>query len=168
MKTGIVYGSTTGNTETVARQIGGLMAGSTVHEVETVATADYENYDLLLLGTSTWGLGDLQDDWSASLQNLSEANLKGKKVALFGLGDQALFADTFVDGIRPIHDAAEAAGATIIGKWSTAGYDHAASAAVEGDQFLGLALDFENQSHLTAGRIEAWIRQVSEEAEGHL
>jgi len=57
-----------------------------------------------------------------------------------------------------------AAGATIIGKWPDKGYDYSASAAVEGDYFLGLPLDVENQDQLTEQRLEAWVSLLQEEA----
>ena len=60
------------------------------------ATADDFAADLVVLGTSTWGVGDLQDDWAAQLSKLQAADLSGRKVALFGEGDQTGFGDRFV------------------------------------------------------------------------
>lgn len=164
MKTGIFYGSSTGNTENAAALICALIGGSQMMPVDTTTRADFEACDLLLLGTSTWGQGDLQDDWSDSLDSLRAANLQGKKVALFGLGDQSSFPYTFVDGIKVLHDTAIEAGATVVGKWPEAGYDHMASAALDGDHFVGLPLDQENQAELTEERIQIWVDQVLREA----
>ncbi|SDZ78086.1 flavodoxin I [Desulfuromusa kysingii] len=164
MKVGIFYGSTTGNTENVANEICGMISGSQVAPIDGAEKADLESCDLLFFGASTWGLGELQDDWADALTMLRSANLKGKKVALFGLGDQETYSGTFVDGIKDIHDAAVEAGATIVGKCSSDGYDFQSSEAFVDDQFLGLPLDEENQSEMTGERIKEWVGQVLEES----
>jgi len=163
MKTGIFYGSSTGNTEHVASLICALFEGSQMMPVDTATRADFEANDLLLLGTSTWGFGDLQDDWRDNIESLRTADLKGKQVALFGLGDQSSYPDTFVDGLKELHDTAAEAGATIVGRWPTEGYEHLDSAALDGDCFLGLALDQENQPELTDKRIQVWVEQILRE-----
>ena len=164
MKTGIFYGSTTGNTESAANLICALIGGSQVTPIEDAEKANLESYDLLILGASTWGLGDLQDDWADSLARLSGANLKGKKVALFGLGDQETYPGTFIDGIKDLYDASIEAGATIVGLCSGDGYEFQDSAAFINGQFLGLPLDEENQAELTEERIQLWVDQVLREA----
>ncbi len=164
MKTGIFYGSTTGNTENAANLICEQISGSHAAPIGEMQRANLESCDLLFLGASTWGLGELQDDWVDALSMLSGSNLKGKMVALFGLGDQASYPGTFVDGIRDLHDAAVEAGATVVGLCSAAGYDFQDSTALIGDKFLGLPLDEENQSDLTDERIQTWVEQVIKEA----
>lgn len=163
MKVGIFYGSTTGNTENAASVLCGLIKGSQIAPIDGSQSADLEACDLLFLGASTWGLGDLQDDWADSLEKLRSANLQEKKVALFGLGDQEIYSGTFVDGIKELHDAAIEAGATIVGKCSGVGYDFQDSAAFSDGEFLGLPLDEENQAELTEERIRAWVNQVLNE-----
>ena len=37
--------------------------------------------------TSTWGDGELQDDWYDAIKMIKTADLNGKIVALFGCGD---------------------------------------------------------------------------------
>ncbi|MCK4691279.1 MAG: flavodoxin [Desulfuromonadales bacterium] len=164
MKTGIFYGSTTGNTANAAQQIGALLTGARTIPVKEAVKASFEACGLLILGTSTWGLGDLQDDWSDSLDSLRAADLRGKKVAIFGLGDQVGHPDSFVDAMGTLYEMAVAAGATVVGKWPTDDYDFLASAAVDGDQFLGLPLDEENQAAFTEERIAAWVEQLLAEA----
>lgn len=165
MKIGIFYGSTTGNTENTAVQLCSLISGSHMASIADVVKADLEACDLLVLGTSTWGLGELQDDWNDNLESLRAANLQGKKVALFGLGDQVGYPETFVDGMKELYDTAVGAGATVIGKCSDDGYDYSDSAAVERGQFLGLALDQDNQPELTEERIQIWVDQMLREAD---
>ena len=158
----IVYGSTTGNTEQAAEKIASAIGGTAVN----VAGADASAFraDLLILGTSTWGAGDLQDDWMAVDTLLERADLKDKKVALFGLGDQAGFSDTFADGVGTLLRKVKAKGAQVIGYTSTEGYDFIASTAVEDGKFAGLILDDSNQPDLTDSRIAAWCGQLKKEA----
>ena len=113
------------------------------------------------MGTSTWGFGDLQDDWQTALDGLADLDLNGKKVAYFGTGDQETFPDTFIDGIGIIHEEIEKTGATVIGYTSTDGYSFSGSRAlVDDSQFLGLAIDEVNQSDLTDERVEAWTTEL--------
>ena len=163
MKIGIFYGSTTGHTEQAAQQICQLLPGSTAKPVNDAVKAEFESCNLLILGTSTWGLGDLQDDWIDALDCLRSANLQGKQFALFGLGDQLGYPDTFIDGIKVLYDVASEAGAEPVGSWSDVGYRYEASAAATGEGFLGLALDEDNQPELSEERIQAWVEQLLRE-----
>ena len=161
-KVGIFYGSTTGVTEDIANRIAEKIDGAEVFNIDGNVD-ELENYDVLLLGTSTWGFGDLQDDWQAVLDDLANLNLAGKKVAYFGSGDQGTFSDTFMDGMAIINEEISKTGATVIGNTSTEGYEFNEPRAVEGDEFLGLALDEVNQSDLTDERIDAWVEQIKKE-----
>lgn len=116
MKVSIIYGSTTGNTERVADMIKGHLGD---HEVNVVNVADvkdddYASAELVLLGSSTWGYGELQDDFAVHFDAMSNAQLSGKKVAVFGCGDQDGFADVFCEAVTLISDKAEECGATLV------------------------------------------------------
>ena len=117
-------------------------------------------YDLLILGSSTWGLGDLQDDWEVQINNLKKLDLSGKKVAFFGTGDQASYPDTFVDAMGILYDAADETNASLIGAWPVDGYEHTESLAVRNGKFVGLALDEDNQADLTGERITGWVELI--------
>ena len=93
MKTGIFYGSTTGVTESIAEKAGQLL-GADVMPVSEIDKA--EDYDFVIFATSTWGMGDLQDDWFGAIDILAGKNLTGKKVAFIGVGDQASFRRYFL------------------------------------------------------------------------
>jgi flavodoxin I len=158
-KIGIFYGSTTGVTEEVAGKISSKLDNSSVHNIS--GNFDKINdYDVIIMGASTWGYGDLQDDWLDVLDKLSDLQLSGKKVAYFGTGDQESFSDTFVDGIGIIHEKVKDTGATLIGETSIEGYTFDESKGVENDQFLGLAIDEVNQSDLTDERVEKWTEEI--------
>lgn len=160
MKTVVAYGSSTGNAKRAAEAIQAILGGDLVDVAAAGAADALQAADVLVLGTSTWGAGDLQDDWAALLPTLEAMDWSGKTVALFGLGDQTGWGDTFVDGMGILHETAVRLGATLVGTTSRAGYDFVQSRALVGDQFVGLALDEENQSDKTAERVANWAAGV--------
>ncbi len=157
MKTGIFYGSTTGVTESIAEKAGQLLGADVmpVSEIDKV-----EDYDFVIFATSTWGMGDLQDDWLGAIDILAGKNLAGKKVAFIGVGDQSSFGDTFVDGIGTIYETIKDKGIILVGKTSTEGYSFSNSKAVIDDEFIGLVIDENNQSELTEERLNNWAAKV--------
>lgn len=157
MKTAIFYGSTTGTTEMVAGKVGELLGAEVLSATEIDRV---EEYDFVIFATSTWGMGDLQDDWYEALDKLKTKNLSGKKVGFIGVGDQAGFGDTFVDGIGTIYGEIKDMGINLVGKTSTDGYSFSGSKAVVDDEFVGLVIDENNQSELTDERINAWVEMV--------
>ncbi len=160
-KTAIFYGSTTGNTQAVAESINRYLDNqAAILNVENATVEDLEAYECLFLGTSTWGLGDLQDDWEGFISDLKAANLQGKKVALFGFGDAESYGDTFVDGMGAIYHAIADKGCEVIGKVSVENYLFEASTAVIEAQFVGLPLDEDNESDQTQERISAWLKSM--------
>ena len=64
-KIGIFYGSSTGNAELIADKIQALFGEELVdvHNIDSIEVKDVNSYKYLIFGTSTWGMGDLQDDW---------------------------------------------------------------------------------------------------------
>lgn len=134
MKINVIYGSTTGMTENVANKIAEALGTTAVN----VASADAAAFDadLLVLGSSTWGVGDLQDDWAARLDDV-KGRFAGKKVAVFGLGDSVGFADSYCVAAQTLADVAKDAGATCVGEI--------------------LKLDETNEADQTDARIAAWV-----------
>lgn len=157
----IIYGSTTGNTETAANEIAEALSAHavTVMDVASASSSDLESADLLILGTSTWGYGDLQDDWDANMSLIDDANLSDKKVALFGLGDSGSYCDTFTDGMGILYEAVKAAGAKVVGQVSTDGYTYDASKSEVDGMFVGLPID-DDTADENAGRIAAWVADL--------
>ena len=105
-----------------------------------------ESYDILLLGTSTWGDGNWQDDWYDAIKMIRTADLNGKIVALFGCGDSESYCDTFCDGMGVIYDQLKNSGCTFVGAVSADGYSYSSSIAIIDGKFVGLALDDVNES----------------------
>ena len=116
--------------------------------------------DNLILGTSTWGAGEMQDDWYDGIKVLKSANLEGKTVALFGCGDAESYPYTFVGGIAALDNVAKNVGACVIGSVSTNGYTFDESEAVVDGKFVGLALDEVNEDDKTDERIDAWVAEI--------
>jgi flavodoxin I len=156
----VLYGSTTGNTESAAKAIATGLGIGDIRSVAAISADEIAAYDVIIAGTSTWGYGEIQDDWAPLVEKIAKLDLTGKKVALFGTGDQAGYSDTFVDGIGILYDAFTAAGATTIGACPLDGYEKANSRAIKEGVFVGLALDEDNQSGMTARRIESWIGRI--------
>lgn len=161
MKTAVFYGSTLGDTERVAKMVADQMGADLF--TAGAGLGEMSSYDLILLGSSTWGWGELQDDWNTAIDELKGANLSGKKVGVFGTGDQMGYADTYCDALGIIAEAAVEAGAEIIGKTSRDGYDFSDSRALEGEQLVGLAIDVNNQDNLTEERVSAWADSLKKE-----
>jgi flavodoxin I len=162
-KIGIFYGSSTGNTEVIADKLGKLFGeDAEVNNIDTAEKKDIEKYDYLIFGTSTWGIGDMQDDWEDFIEVLSEVNFDKKKVALFGVGDQVSYAESFVDGMGAIYDVIYDS-VDVVGAWPMDGYEFKESAAVKSGKFVGLALDKENQQDLTDKRLKKWVEMLKKE-----
>ena len=118
------------------------------------------NNDNLILGTSTWGAGEVQDDWYDGLKVIKNADLSGKIVALFGCGDSESYPDTFVGGMLEIYNAVKQAGANVIGAVATDGYTFDDSESVVDGKFVGLALDEVNEDSKTDERIDNWVAEI--------
>lgn len=155
---GIFYGSTTGNTEAAAQEVAaalGIGAGD-VYNVADASAADVAKYDTLLLGSSTWGAGDMQDDWYDFIDDLKAQNLAGKKVAFFGTGDSDGYPDTFAGGLEQIYQALEGCGVTFVGQMDSDFYAVVDSPVCVDGKFLGLVFDDADDSR-NAERLEAWV-----------
>jgi len=156
----VIYGSSTGTCEAIAEKIAQKLGceALNVQELSADVVALHQN---LILGTSTWGAGELQDDWYDGLSVLKGADLSGKTIALFGCGDCSTYSDTFVGGIGELYDGIKQSGAKFIGAVSTDGYTFDDSSAVVDGKFVGLPLDDVNEDDKTDERIDAWIAQIS-------
>jgi flavodoxin I len=122
----------------------------------------------LIVGAPTWHTdaesersGTTWDEWL--YETLPNLDLDGKKVAIFGCGDQESYGDYYCDAAGELYDQFKAKGATIFGATSTDGYNHEASKAEVDGKFVGLMCDEDNQYDESEGRAQAWIAQLKEE-----
>ena len=165
-KIGLFYGSDTGNTETIALKIRDKISKENVFVVDMydASIEEFAKYNKIILGLSTWHDGQLQSDWDTFFEEFKEVDFTGKTVAIFGLGDQYVYCDYFIDGVGIIGEVVINNGGEIVGKWSTEGYEHTESKAeTEEGLFLGLALDEDNQFDQTDDRVDAWVAQIKKE-----
>lgn len=159
-KTIVIYGSTTGTCEAIAEKIANKLGTETLN-VQHLTTDIVDANDSLILGTSTWGAGEMQDDWYDGLKVLQQSKLAGKTIALFGCGDAESYGDTFVGGLGELYDGIKDSGARFIGQVPVDDYQFTESDAVRGGKFVGLPLDDVNEDDKTDARIDAWVATLS-------
>lgn len=162
-KTCIIFGSSTGTCEELASRIAGKLGvdSSDILEAASISPELLDGYQNLILGTSTWGAGELQDDWYDGIAVIKKTNLSGKTVAIFGCGDSESYSDTFCGAMAELYNAAKEAGANVIGSVSTEGYTFDDSDAVIDGKFIGLPLDEVNEDNKTDERIDAWVSEIT-------
>ncbi len=164
---GLIYGSDTGVTEEITHTIieEWNLCEINVIEVTEASKEFFGQYDLLILGLSTWYDGDLQSDWENYFDEFSEIDFSGKTVALYGLGDQYGYHDYFIDGVGILAEVILRNGGEVVGHWPSKEYDFTESKALTEDEecFYGLAIDEDNEPELTRDRIKDWLEIINEE-----
>ena len=164
---GIYFGTETGNTEDIAERLRNKLSDCNVSgysDIDDCPIGDLLNHDVILLGVSTWNIGDIQYSWEEKLDEIEAQDYSGIKVAIFGLGDAAGYPDTFVDGMGILWDRMKHKGAELIGVWPKEGYDFDASRGMfDDDHFLGLVIDEDGESQMTPERIDQWVEQLRHE-----
>ncbi len=164
---GIFFGSSGGVTRAVAEKLEELFEDAELIDMEE----DYDDidqlleYDVLLLGSSTWGQGDPQRDWVDPLYEIEsdEVDFSGKTVALFGAGDQETHGEHFVSALGKMYDLFSERGAKLVGSFPTDGFTYEFSLAEKDGKFVGLPIDDVNQADLTDERVEKWAAGVKAE-----
>lgn len=158
---GIFYGSATGTTADVARRIAEKLGIdlADVHDVAKTSPDTMGKYNTLILGSSTWGDGDLEDDWYDFMAGASILDLRGHNIALFGCGDENM-TDTFCNAVGEIYRRLKPTGASFIAPFDTAGYSFNHSEAIVNGKAVGLLLDEVNHPDLTDNRISLWVEKV--------
>lgn len=168
---GLFYGSSTCYTEMAGEKI-----RTTLHNLLSEECVDFFNiantpiiqtqfYDFLIFGIPTWDYGELQEDWEEIWEELDSLDFNGKKIAIYGLGDQVGYPEWFLDAMGYLHSKLVHRGATPCGYWPRAGYVFEASKALTPDEqyFVGLALDDETEFQFSDARIQQWCAQIVEE-----
>ena len=161
-KIAIVYSFNSTKSAKIASKIASGFKNCKVEElnVESCKGEEFLLYDGYILSVPTWFDGELPNYWDEILPALSKLTLKGKKIAIFGLGDQKNYPENFCDAVGILADFFEELGATIIGFTSPEGYTFESSKALKNNLLKGLLLDQENQSKLSDDRILKWAKQL--------
>ncbi len=164
---GLFYGSSTCYTEITSEKIQSILGNERVDifNVADTPIIEAQFYNYLIMGIPTWDYGELQEDWEEIWDEIDELDLAGKKVALFGLGDQLGYPEWFLDAMGFLHDKLAQQSAEFCGYWKNEGYDYQASQALTDDktQFVGLALDDENEFDKSEERLNTWCNQILSE-----
>merc|ERR1712183_666498 len=162
------YSTSTGNTETVAGYIGEAAGISDFEDIGDASDDDITGADGLIVGAPTWHTGaDEQrsgtswDDWL--YDTLPNLDLDGKKVAIFGCGDQESYNDYYCDAAGELYDKFVEKGCKVYGLTSTEGYVHSESKAQRDGKFIGLMCDEDNQYELSEERAKSWVAQLKDE-----
>jgi flavodoxin I len=164
-KIGIIYSYNTVKTAKIAEKIKDSFAPDDVEmvNVEDINTEIFLSFDNLILGVPTWFDGELPNYWDEFVPDLEDFDLSGKKIAIFGLGDQKNYGENFIDGVGIMSEIIENCKGTLVGFTSTVGYNFEASRAQRGNQFAGLAIDYENQGTKNKERVTIWVDQLRKE-----
>merc|ERR1712172_365840 len=156
----VFYSTSTGNTETIAGYIAEA-SGAAANDIGDASDNEITGSDALIVGAPTWHTGaDEQrsgtswDDWL--YDTLPNLDLDGKKIAIFGVGDQQSYGDNYCDAAGELYDLFTAKGCKVFGMTSQDGYDHVESKAVYDDKFCGLMCDEDNQYDESEPRAKAW------------
>jgi flavodoxin I len=164
-KVAIVYSFNSTKSAKIALKIADQMASfeTVLLNVEVSKADDFLLYDAYILSVPTWFDGELPNYWDELLPALEQLDLRSKKIALFGLGDQKNYPENFCDAVGVLADIFAAKGADIVGYTSNIGYSFESSKALRDNVLVGLLLDQENQSKLTDDRVQNWTRQLENE-----
>ncbi|GAB1257779.1 flavodoxin [Aurantivibrio plasticivorans] len=178
-KIGMFFGTETGTTRLIAKKLHKLIGDENAAKpinVNRINAEDFMQYDAYILGTPSYGVGDipglsagcLERNWEEFLDVLGRQDLSGKCCAFYGLGAQERYSERFASSLIALYRVFESMGATMIGDWSTDGYTFESSASVVDGRFVGLVIDQRTQSMETATRLEQWTQQVVPELLAHI
>jgi flavodoxin I len=163
-KIALIYSFNTRKTTQAAEKIAQEFGDAVVKiNAETLTEKEFLSYKNLILGVPTWFDGELPNYWDEFVPAIEDMNLKGKTIAVFGNGNQKGYPENFVDGIGIMTRLLKSRGAKLAGFTSTSGYTFESSKALEGDHFMGLALDFENGASQVGGKVKKWVEQLKSE-----
>lgn len=162
-KIAILYGSSGGNVTSVARQVQDLFDGNAdLYNVMDVTLEEIKDYTYYVIGTSTTGIGDLQDDWEGFLPSFARMDFTGKKAAIFALGDSASYSTSFAESMKVVYDEIHNK-VQIVGRVPDEGYTYDDSTAVIDGLWVGLPIDEDNEYDLTQERLEKWVEALKKE-----
>lgn len=164
-KIAIIYSFNTKKTGKIAAQIQEAFNSDSIEMVnaEEITEELFGSFDRIIMGVATWFDGELPNYWDEFVPALEEMDLTGKKIALFGLGDQKGYPENFLDGVGIMAEILESQGATLVGFTSAEGYEFESSRALRNGRFTGLAIDYENQGSMNKQRVAHWVEQLKDE-----
>jgi flavodoxin II len=171
LEIGLFYGSSTCYTEMAGEKICEQINSNfkthsvSLHNIADESLSLMADYDYLILGIPTWDYGELQEDWESNWEAIDSLDFTGKQVAIYGLGDQIGYPEWFQDALGYLWVKIVNLGASTVGAWPNQGYSFEQSKALteDGQFFVGLPLDDENQFELSDDYIAKWSQQILRE-----
>jgi flavodoxin I len=168
-KIALLYAPAKGSTEKVARLLQNKIGPEKIDIIqieENTSTSILNTYSKIIFGISTvgrdsWDSKYIKIAWDFFLPKLEKVDLKGKTVAIFGLGDHILYTNNFVDSMGALANTLVKCGVNLIGKTSVDGYKFNDSSAIIDEMFVGLPIDEDNEPELTDQRLNTWILNIS-------
>lgn len=164
MKKIAVYASNIGVAKGVCEKIAPQLGIEKIVDVKDFSLKDLANFDKILLVVSTHVVGEIQKDFNAQIDDFKALDLNGKTVALVTLGDGIGHGDAFNDALGELYDICVANNATLVGSSDPATYTFEETDSIRDGIFPGLALDVDNEAHLTDSRIQKWLETGVKEA----
>ena len=108
---------------------------------------------MVILGASTWGAGDLQEDMATFIDGLQALDLENKEVAIFGCGDESM-SDTFCNSVGEIYHRLHDTHAMFIAPFNNDGYNYQHSDSNVHGLIVGLCIDNVNHPEMTSDRVK--------------
>jgi len=112
------------------------------------------------VGSHVWEDANDSNKWNVFFKLLNELDMTQKTVAFYGLGDQVLYPNHFVDGLGLLYLEFAKHEALIVGQCDVDGYKFLESEGVIDGKFAGLALDEDNEYDISDARIENWLKII--------
>jgi len=166
-KIGFFWGSSSDNTKIASKYMKEYLEMEDF-EVDSFDAGDIQvekilEYEHIIIGCPTWHIGELQDDWDGLFSQFEKLDFNGKTAAFFGCGDQVGYPDNFLDAIGILAKPFMDNGGKLIGRCAPDSYEFKASRATDGDQLLGLGLDYDNEEEECEGQMIMWLEDVMED-----
>ncbi|MDP2721274.1 MAG: flavodoxin domain-containing protein [Bacteroidales bacterium] len=168
-KIALLYWGTGGNVERASQKVYSMFDPEIIDMVDVVSfdMSTLSNYKLLIFGGSTIGAENWIDakadnEWNRFFRKLEKQEPLDFIVAFFGLGDQVLYPDHFVDGLGVFQEEMDELKVNVIGQWPVDGYKFTDSDGIKDNHFYGLALDIDNEPVLTDQRIKGWTDLIKQ------
>lgn len=182
-KIGMFFGTETGTTRLIAKKMHKLLGDDSADKpinVNRITPADMLRYDALILGTPSYGVGEIpgksagciESNWEEFLAQMQapsfSPDFSGKRIAMFGMGAQERYSERFASSLIALYNVFKGYGAQMIGDWSVEGYTFEYSASIVDGRFVGLVLDHRTQGMYTDERIAKWIADIKPQLLAHL
>ncbi|QZT37718.1 flavodoxin domain-containing protein [Halosquirtibacter xylanolyticus] len=165
-KIAILTSSQGKNTQKVAEILQEMMPDGISLESIDIDKSDgseLKDYKHLIMGLSTWFDGEIPFYWDEFLPSIEDQSFKGKKVAIYSLGDAKNYPDNFCDAIGVLSEWLEKRDAKIIGCVSTKGYHFDTSYYIDNDEFKGLPVEFNVEDSDWERKLSDWSKQILKE-----